>query len=176
MEKRGKTNKKGQMMGMPFQFIFSMILIAVVLFVAIWAIKGFMERAEQAKIGAFVADVRSNVYNVWNSGTAANFTPVISFSAKFKEVCFVNLSTCSDAFCKAAREHGYSDENLFLLGENRAMGIAEKYGISSGVKIMCGDRDCLLLKKTVCYSVEGGKVALGIYTGGGCAPGKVCIF
>lgn len=185
-KKRRKTDKKGQMMGMPFQFIFSMILIAVVLFVAFWAIKHFMATAETANIGDFVASVKSNIYNAWSSGTEANMTPAISFSSKFEKACFANLSApCSgpDALvCTAANAFGYSGktgENLFLVGKGNELGVAEAYGMESGIKIMCGDRDCISLKKNpVCHYVSNGDISLGISVGEkyGCASGKVCIF
>ena len=181
-----KRGKKGQMMGMPFQFIFSMILIAVVLFVAFWAIKHFMAISETANIGGFVSDIKTDINNARNSGTEANMTPIISFSAKFEKACFANLSApCSgpDApVCTAAKAFGYSGktgENLFLVGKGNKFGVAEVYGMESGIKITCDDIECISLKKNpVCHYVSNGDISLGISVGEtyGCASGKVCIF
>jgi len=190
--KRGKTAKNGifrgaenrrfsckaQVMGMPFQLIFSLILIAITLFVTIWAINHFMHTMEHAKILDFVNKVNGQAYTLW--GKEANLPPVFSFSSKFSKVCFADLSACpdSDEVCKTLKTFGYSEENFFLFGENNKLGIAEEYDTHSAWKITCDGNDCISLKKSpVCYDVGNEKVQMNIAAGAGygCAAGKVCI-
>ena len=70
-------------MGMPFQFIFSVILIAVVLFVAFWAISNFMKTSEQVSINTFIVELRSEIRKARNSDTDRTVT--LTFSNKFTQ-------------------------------------------------------------------------------------------
>lgn len=156
-----------------------MIAAVLALVLVVGGISGCGSPPVGPKIGSFVNSVKSDIDDAWISGTEANMTSIISFSTRFDKVCFANLSTCSDAFCAAAKAFGYSDENLFLVGKNNEFGIAEKYGAESGIKITCNGIDCISLNKNpACYAVKNGDVAIRLSTGEkyGCVPGKVCIF
>lgn len=179
-----KRGKKGQIMGMPFQFIFSLILIAVALFVAFWAIRGFLERAEQANIGSFVVDVKGNVNDMW-SGEEAEMIPTFSFSAKFNNgrVCFLNLSaicrgensdvcsTVKDMYCYTKDD----DVNFFLVDKDGMMDVAGKYGLSPAWKV---EHINITEENPVCYYVESGKVTMNLTKGAEyrCSGQNVCVW
>lgn len=54
-------NKKGQIMGLSFQMIFSIILIAVFLYVAFIGIKALMNNANALKAADFVSELKSQL-------------------------------------------------------------------------------------------------------------------
>jgi hypothetical protein len=179
-----KRGKKGQIMGMPFQFIFSLILIAVAMFVAFWAIRGFMERAEQANIGSFVLDVKgqNGIGGIWE-GEEAEMTPVFTFSTKFNEgrVCFANLSaTCSGEnayICDIAKNTYFyteDDGNFFLIGKDNNFDVASKYGLSPVWKI----EHINITTNPVCYPVAKGRVTMNLTKGTeyGCSGPDVCVW
>ena len=147
MKKRGQ----GQVMGMPFIFIFSLILVAVALFVGFWVIKNFMERAEQASIYDFKSQLENEVINVWQKEEASK-TKEFIFSKKFDQVCFTKLP-CSQPpdFCSQANIwNSTNDDNLFLL----PFGKAEKYDSQTAWHIKCGTKECLDIEGTTCFPVE----------------------
>ncbi len=157
--------KKGQVMGMPFQFIFALILIAVALFVGFWVIKNFLETAEQAKINLFVNDLRNEIIKKWNKEASETIT--LDLSKKIDYVCFTNLSRCNSPsgipdltnFCQEARLYGEKN-NLFFW----PLGEAEKYHVKSYWHIHCGTREnpkeCLNIEKTRCIPVVKGQVKI----------------
>ncbi len=156
MKKRGK---KGQVMGMPFIFIFSLILVAVALFVGFWVIKNFMERAEQLAIYDFTNQLENEVISTWQKEEASK-TITLAFSKKFDQICFTNLNSCSQppGFCYEAKNiwSKTSQDNLFLM----PFGTAEKYEASTAWHIKCGQKECLEIQNTICFPVENGKVTI----------------
>ena len=171
IKKRGKNKrgKKGQAMSMPFILIFSLIIIAVALFVGFWVIRNFLHQAEMANILLFVSengDLQNEIKNMW-SKEAASKTITLPLSKKFDYVCFTNLSPpgyCTrpsqpelSDFCQ---EVGYwktsNKDNLFLWPFERAI----EYNLNPGWHIKCGQKECLKIDKTLCFEVEGGKVTL----------------
>lgn len=157
MQKRGK---KAEIMGMPFQFIFALILIAVALFVGFFTIKMFLERAEQAEFGLFVSDLQNQVIDVWQAEEAGK-TISLDINQKIIYVCFVNSSRCSspiERLCSQARL--YPDKNLFFY----PFGEAEKYDSNSQWKIQCGAKDmpkeCIAFANPTCIPVQNGKVKI----------------
>jgi len=172
--KIGKINKKGQIMGMPFIFIFSLILIAVALFVGIWAIKNFLNQAELMNILDFASGrgtLQNEVYNIWQKEEATK-TITFDFSTKFNLVCFINQSNgcnsisdsiirtaCSESLYRARTDM----DNLFLCPE----GTAEKYGSNTAWHIKCGTKECLDISQTKCFPVKNGKVTITLKKEGG---------
>lgn len=177
-------NKKGQTMEIPFQMIFSIILIAVAMFVAFWAIRHFMATAETAKIGTFVKDIESQVKSVYNE-YEANMTQTFTFSDKFAQVCFVNLSlgkSFSSGTFTSEDATLYFDPidnmNLFLIGAKAGeeLTTAEEYGLSSAKHIDCYGKECLNFTTPTCFYVTKGKVTITFVKGEeGIGPGKIKI-
>ena len=118
MEKRGaerrqnneKINKKAQIMGLPFQFIFALIIIAIAVFVGFFVIKMFLERAEQANINDFVKNqLEYEINRIWAGPEAASVTKTFIFSKNFDYVCFLNQEkTC------ASNIEGFCQKSAFL--------------------------------------------------------------
>lgn len=162
MKKRGR-GKKGQVMGMPFVFIFSLILIAVAIFVGFWAIRYFLQRAEQANINDFVNQVGRKVDKVWTSEEASEKIE-LTFSKRFNYVCFRNSENCGlmsgfipdeDYFCQDTKSwESTPDDNLFLW----PFGTAEKYNTRTAWHIRCGTKECFQVERTICFPVQNGKV------------------
>lgn len=179
MEKRGgrgeskrgnstRENKKAQIMGMPFQFIFALILVAVALFVGFFVIKMFLDRAEQANINLFVQNTKDEVSDLWQADSAEKVSTFI-LSRNFDSVCFLNQSKpCNSAtappdsdFCN--ENLGYkmwvnSDkDNLFLV----PLGKAEHYDTWTSWHIVCGTKECInFTANPLCIPVEDGKVLI----------------
>ncbi|MCX8194316.1 MAG: hypothetical protein N3G19_03080, partial [Candidatus Pacearchaeota archaeon] len=130
MEKRG--SKKAQIMGMPFQFIFAIILVAVAVFVGFYVIRMFLHQAEQARINDFVKNqLEYEIKNVWMT-EESTITKELPFSKNFNYVCFFNQSrSCNSAiappdsnFCSDYSVWKNTDkDNLFLV----PLGKAEEY-------------------------------------------------
>jgi len=149
--------KRGQVMGMPFIFIFSLILVAVALFVGFWAIQNFLERAEQASIYDFTTQLQNEIISVWQK-EEASLTKEFIFSKKFDQICFTKLPCSSPAdFCKDANIwKSTNDDNLFLL----PFGTAEKYESKTAWHMKCGTKECLEITSTICFPVQNGKVTI----------------
>lgn len=175
MKKRG-YNLRGQVMGMPFILIFSLILVAVAIFVGFWGIKTFLERAEQANIHDFTNQLQYDIINVWDK-EAASKTVTLALSKKFQFVCFTNQSiSCNiqegfvpSDFCSETIDWGSGNDNLFLYPG----GTAEKYDSKTAWHIKCGTKECLNIEKTICFPVENGKVTLKLIKESGKATVKI---
>lgn len=174
--KRGAKNidKKGQLMGMPFQFIFALILVAVAIFVGFYVIKMFLDRAEQANINDFVKNqLQYEIENVWLGPSDAQITRTLILSNNFGYICFFNQSkhSCSSSdvpsFCSEYELYTRTDkDNLFLIGKDGQMGKAEKYDTYTSWHIACGTttkKDCFTWpqqKNPLCIPVSNGKVTI----------------
>ncbi|UZE93873.1 MAG: hypothetical protein IB618_03875 [Candidatus Pacearchaeota archaeon] len=172
MKKRGKKHKKGQVMGMPFIFIFSLILIAVALFVGIWAIKGILDRACQAEINSYVAELENEIISVWSAEEASKTTDNLKICNRIETVCFVNQDNCNlrggiipaDLCSVIVPTWARTDkDNLFLYPGGKA----ENLGTYSAWHLKCGTQECLSIDKTRCFPVEDGKVIFRITKEGG---------
>ncbi len=163
-----KTSKKGAI-EMSFQFIFSVILVAVVLFVGFYVIKMFLDRAEQVKFLDFTARLKSD-QGIWGIWTQEEASQVFSaqINSKIKYICFANIANCQDpsiaelkGFCRnISQKYPGKNYNLFFYPLN----IAEKYHAVSGVSVYCNAdneplKKCIEIPKTpVCIkakTVEG---------------------
>ena len=170
MEKEGARarDKKAQIMGMPFQFIFALILIAVAIFVGFFVIRHFLRVAELANINNFVKIQleRESVQAIWIGPEAASVTKSLAFSKNFDYVCFYNQSkSCNsviEGFCaqyELWKSRADNKENLFLV----PLGKAEDYGAKTAWFIQCGSetapKDCIsFTANPLCLPVENGKV------------------
>lgn len=158
-----KRSRKAQITGLPFQFIFSLIIIAITLFVAIWAIRIFLARSEQAKIGNFVTEVKNEINELWFSSYEAEKNVSFDFSNKFTYVCFANTSEdflCNSNLNKDDVEQYIAREgiNLFLVPPEKAL----DYDMSAAYYISCDGKECVMLERAcVCFPVIDGKVKIG---------------
>jgi len=143
--------KKAQVMGMSFQFIFSIILIIIFIFAAIIVIKVFLNRAEHARIVSFEQELTSEVNNLW-AGPSASARNEFTFDlpSKIEYVCFsADLSKAeSENFPKGVYEEisKYEDENadLFFYPPD----VVEGHGMAPYLKVLCGERKVPCLNLT----------------------------
>ena len=142
------ANKKAQMMELPFQLIFSIILIAVFLYAAIVGIRYFMERGEQMQVGQFLSDLKSDVNLVWQATEKSNDYS-FNLPAKVQKVCFADLNSvyynrtvCPDFefYKEAAKAQG---SNVFFCPPESVY----KTGAPVFYKIDCDGIDCLKFSK-----------------------------
>jgi hypothetical protein len=162
-----KKSRKGSI-EMSFQFIFSIILVAVVLFVGFYVIKMFLDRAEQIKFLDFASRLKSEqgVWGVWTQEEASQvFSAPVNSGIKY--VCFANIANCQQGsgvpsnFCtNISRMYSGKNYNVFFY----PFGVAEKYHSKSAVAVYCNadnepQKKCIEIPKTpICIkakTVEG---------------------
>lgn len=152
--KLGSVNSKGQMMELPFQLIFSIILIVVFLYAAIVGIRYFLERSEQMQIGQFYVDLESKVNIVWQ---AAEKSETYSFNLpnSIKKVCFTDMSAMKYNISECEEFEFYRDvaraqgSNTFLCPPEAAY----KTGAPVFFKVDCEGNYCLKFPRNP-YCVE----------------------
>ncbi len=139
-----RKDKKGQMMEMPFQLIFSLILIAIFLYAAFTGTKYLLERADQAKIGQFYVELQSTVYNTWQA-TEKQQTYSFDLPNRVDYVCFGDLSgqingttVCPD-FGRYQRQAVADGANVLLCPPSKIYGI----GAPIYSRIDCNGAECL---------------------------------
>jgi hypothetical protein len=89
-------NKKGQILGMPFQMLFSILLIAVFIVAAVIVVRNMLERASQAKVALFANELQSKITETWYA-TEAQKSFKFELPSKVEWICFGNL-TASKAY------------------------------------------------------------------------------
>ncbi|MBU2522814.1 MAG: hypothetical protein KKE23_00805 [Nanoarchaeota archaeon] len=139
-----RLNSKGQIMGLPFQLIFSIILIAVFIFAAFYGIKYFLERSEQVQVGQFLSDLKSKV-NIALQATEKSEIYTFALPNGVKKVCFSNFNylNYNKSYCpefetyrEAARRDG---SNVFFCPPSGASNV----GALIHYRIDCDGTDCL---------------------------------
>jgi hypothetical protein len=88
---RKLTNKKADI-NLSFGVIFSIILIAVFVFAAIYAINFFLNYSKCAQVGRFYNDLQGQVDLAFSSSSTENKPFEISLPGNVRKVCFANLS------------------------------------------------------------------------------------
>jgi len=89
IKKRGK--KAQQVFGMSFSMILSILLIAVFIAVAFFAIRHFLEIKKCAEIGTFLEDFQDEIDRAWKSQTT-EFVFKRTLPSKIQYVCFADLN------------------------------------------------------------------------------------
>ncbi len=84
-------NKKADI-NLSFGFIFSVILIGVFIFAAIYGIKFFMNSSKQYQIGSFYGDFQGKIQAVHGGSGSRNSPFKIVLPKEIKAVCFINTS------------------------------------------------------------------------------------
>ncbi len=86
-----KKNRKAQLFGMPFSTIFSILLIAIFIVVAFFAIRYFLNIRKCSEMGLFVDDFKGEVESAWQSQSSSK-TFVSTLPSGIEHVCFADLS------------------------------------------------------------------------------------
>ena len=146
-------NKRG--IQLSFGFIFSVILIAVIVFVGFYAISKFMGITDCANTAVFYDDFRSEVNRAWNSeiyqGVFEGNLP-----KGIEEVCLGNLSETDIGKYEDLETFFYSDFNVFLRPVEKAC------VDSAALKINHLEFDFSGIE---CFRVRNGKIALNLKKG-----------
>lgn len=168
-ENRQQKNNKAAI-EMSFQFIFSLILIGVVIFVGFFGIKMFLEQVEKNKFQEFPEQVSSAASSISNDGGRVNVD--INLNSAIKYVCFANISTSSsckqgkvtpsdfqlNSFCVYALSYREIDKNYNMF--YFPFEAATKY-TSPAQKVYCGTearpKACLNITNPVCIPLINGR-------------------
>ncbi|MEM2933123.1 MAG: hypothetical protein QW622_02875 [Candidatus Pacearchaeota archaeon] len=152
-----------------FTFLFSLILIAVFIFVAIWAIKNFLELKDSTMIRTSINDINTVVIEVWQAEEAQRIETFI-FPTTVTQICFANLSQLKTSTDLDPYKSLYknTDKNLFVL----PFKLRNKYNLEGAYAIKCGEVNCLNFTTPTCFNVVKGKVTLTFV---GMPEGKVRI-
>ncbi|MEM4703037.1 MAG: hypothetical protein QXP53_00940 [Candidatus Pacearchaeota archaeon] len=158
-----RLNHKAQTMGVPFQLIFSLIIVAVVIVFAFLAIRMFLERAEQAKFGATFTEIQNEIRGAWEKD-ATNRTITVLVPKKIEAVCFLNKSaTCRDPsgvdFCGSYESFMNANENFFFY----PLGIAEDYKSKSAWSLLCQNHSCITSPRNpLCFFKQDSNIKIKI--------------
>ena len=114
-KKKLKSNRSG-IMQLPFGMIFSIILIAAFIAVAIYAILMFLDTQECAKAGIFKEDLQEELNKAWTGDeTSTTFEGNLPGNIEF--VCFADLESegkgsYTDLY-DSLKKYGYVNVNMF---------------------------------------------------------------
>ncbi len=120
--------KKGDI-NMSFGVIFSVILIAVFLFAAIYAINFFLNYGKCVQVGRFYDDFQKQISNAFLSQSTENKKFQISLPSSIEKVCFANLSatiTNPGEDYDQIKDYYLDDVNVFLIPGESACSIPYK--------------------------------------------------
>jgi hypothetical protein len=154
MERGRRLKNKKASIELSFQFLFSIILIAVVLFVGFYVIKMFLGNAEKVKLLQTVEDVKSKVDEV-SASDGSKYVMHFKLNSAVQGICFANASTCRDplgfpGFCNNISAFKTTGENMFFY----PLGSASKYKVKSAFEIYCGGsqkKSCLNVTQAQCF-------------------------
>jgi len=166
--KKGRAEKAGQVMHLPFGMIFSMILIAVFVFVIFFVIRNFLVMRDCTEINLFISDMKENINNVWHAQAAGmNFSAAMP--KMIEAVCFANLSA-SKKLMGSAEERNFADavwkeisrykgsENNFFLWPFRAVRICKDLSFRYTIAHIALPGDA----NPKCFKNDGGKITIGL--------------
>ena len=125
---RKLTNKKADI-NLSFGVIFSIILIAVFVFAAIYAINFFLNYSKCLQVGRFYDNLEDDVSRARHSSSVVNKPFKISLPNNIDKICFANLSatiTNPGEDYEALRIYEGLDRNLFLIPEENGCGMPSK--------------------------------------------------
>ena len=119
-------DKKAQIMGLPFQMIFSIILIAIFLYVGFTAIKAVMSTGDTMKIANFVSSFRNDLEKTMAT-TESTQGYKYSLPSSIKMVCFSqNIAGMNTAILISINNHLY---NITELDNYKARNLEGSYVI-----------------------------------------------
>lgn len=157
MDKRGDIQ-------MSFGMIFSIIIIASTIAVAIYAITLFLNSTEKIKYPTIVRDIEEQAKELRQAEEGSKVI-TIDTPKNIEELCFVKLKNPAIPGTLASRLQEFKDYdfqkemNFFFY----PLGVAENLDAESGWKINCGAEgnyiDCLTFAKNpLCIPVQDGRV------------------
>jgi len=156
-------NKKAQVMGMPFEMLFSLILIAIFIVAVFFVIRTVLVRAEQARIVMFEQELTGKIENIWIKDATITYpfdVPVsikyVCFSPDISKGDFEGLPEDMKRQLTLYSEQTKGFDALFFFPTN----IPQSHGISPFMKITCGEKkaDCIdlsNLKNPYCIQNTG---------------------
>lgn len=117
-----KINNKKADINLSFGMIFSIILIAVFIFAAIYAINFFLNYSKCIQVGRFYEDFQSEINSAFMSQSTENKVFSVNLPKNIDKICFANLSmkiTNPGEDYEQIQDYYLDDFNLFILpGEN----------------------------------------------------------
>lgn len=123
-----KLNKRADI-NLSFGVIFSVILIAVFIFAAVYAINFFLDYSQCVQVGSFYDGLQKEVSNAYLSQSTENKKFQISLPSSIDKICFANLSapiTNPGEEYDLIADFYLEDANLFLIPGESACGIPYK--------------------------------------------------
>jgi uncharacterized protein (UPF0333 family) len=155
-----KRKSKKAAIEMSFQFIFSIILVAVVLFVGFYVIDMFLKQAEKVKLLQAVEDVRSKINEV-SSSDGSSYLIKFKLNSAVDYICFANSSNYRPSTTDGERPPsdlgtmirnlGTGTENMFFYPIWGTL----KYKVNSAFEIYCGSetnkKSCFNVTKAKCF-------------------------
>jgi hypothetical protein len=167
---------------MSFQFIFSLILVGVVVFVAFFAIQKFLGQAEKIKLLDFPLKISTAAIELWGSNGGLQRVDPIALNPSLTYVCFANSTTVqrgcssnsifSSEFTPIPSEYKQICGNISSLtrtSQNANMfyypaSVARKYGVSPAQEVYCSEKGqplkkCLNMEKITCVPVKAGSIS-----------------
>ena len=155
------VDKRGDIQ-MSFGMIFSIIIIAATIAVAIYAITLFMNSTEKIKYGTITKDIEEQAKQL-RQAEGGSKAITLDAPRNVEELCFVDLSKNSqNAQFLEFKDYDSSKEMNFFF---YPIGEAEKLDADSGRKLNCGTEnnyiDCFVFARNpLCIPVEGGRVKI----------------
>jgi len=148
LKPRTKT-RKAQIMGLSFEFIFSIILIIIFILATVIVIKTLLSRAEHARIISFEQELTSEVNKLWAGPAVSSTKFTFDLPSKIKYVCFSpDLSKAKGEFPPGVYEEIsiYEDEeaDLFFYPPDAV----EVHDMKPYLKVFCGERKIPCLNLT----------------------------
>ena len=146
--KFSSLNRKSQAMSMPFTMIFSLIVIAFIIYVGFITIKGFLENTDRIKVADFATSFKYDVNTLWQA-TAGSKAYSYNLPSKITQICFASSARAyntsqnnSQIVFDIKKLSNYQNSNLFLY----PLSVPIAMGIPASFKIDCGETtkvDCL---------------------------------
>jgi len=157
-------NKKAQIMGVPFQIIFSLILIAAFIYAAMIGIRYFIGTSNHAKINLFIGELSGDVENAWLA-TEISQEYEFSLPSGIKYVCFSEPNTLTKAMLNSSEcpefemyVSNFKDKNMnmFFCPPEEAW----KVDAPINALISCKGKNCLQFNKNPYCIKNTGKIKI----------------
>lgn len=143
-----------------FGFIFSLIIVAVVIFVGIWGVKKILEFSEGNRIRLSIEEIQTTVEEIWPAHEANITEKDFYFPSSVKAICFINNSKTQGLpqhLKKEVEKYSpfFSKYNLFVI----PFELKNKYRIQGYYNITCGKVQCLEFE-SFCVENKDGKIKI----------------
>jgi len=142
-----------------FTFIFSIILIAVFIFVAVWAIRHFLELKDRTQIQIAINDIETTIQEIWQAEEAQK-TESFFLPSSVTSICFANFSQATQQSNNENNElnkyQTIKNKNLFIL----PFTVKAKYDIEGAYMAKCGNINCVNFTNPTCFENKNGKITI----------------